>query len=279
MDGRHTGNIYHFLDKATSFAKQQPRKYLWERNAYFYTPGAHGTWAEFIEMTNHSLQDVSANTIWGPILGTGIRSMGPEPPNSSPEDDNFNWGVGEEADLITFLPIFSPKETSWTFPDKVWNFKHGLHTPRRAGVITMGRYSRRLLNLIHKSQATRGLGLASEMTGASWSLYHGLKAVHVPHPIYADGKWTPHELARIYNRGLPENINGGPDSIWNFDHVYDHIMYRLSYMFTTHTAEDLYRRWLGYRTAENEGGKKVSQSIPIDQIFILETLLIDTSSV
>lgn len=183
--------------------------------------------------------------------------MGPEPPNPSPEDDDFNWGVGEEADLITFLPIFNPKETTWTFPDKVWNFKHGLHTPRRAGVITMGRYSRRLLNLIHKSQATRGLGLASEMTGASWSLYHGLKAVHVPHPIYADGQWTPHELARIYNRGLPENINGGPDSIWNFDHLYDHIMYRLSYMFTTHTAEDLYRRWLGYRTAVNEGGKRV----------------------
>lgn len=257
MDGRHTGNIYHFLDKAISFARQQPRKYLWERNAYFYTPGAHGTWAEFMEMTNRSLQDVSANTIWGPILGTGIRPMGSEPRNPSPDDDNFNWGVGEEADFITFLPIFSPKETTWTFPDKVWNFKHGLHTPRRAGVITMGRYSRRLLNLIHKSQASRGLGLASEMTGASWSLYHGLKAVHVPHPIYADGQWTPHELARIYNRGLPENINGGPDSIWNFDHLYDHIMYRLSYMFTTHTAEDLYRRWLGYRTAANEGGKKV----------------------
>jgi hypothetical protein len=268
MDARHTGHIYHFLDKAISFAREQPRRYLWERNAYFYTPGAHGTWAEFKEMVNRSLQNLSAKTIWGPILGTGIRPLGPEPPNASPEDDNFNWGVGEEADLITFLPIFNPKETNWTFPDKIWNFKHGLETPRRAGVITMGRYSRRLLDLTHHAQATRGLGLASEMSGASWSLYHGLKAVHVPHPIYADGHWTPEELARIYNRGSPDNINGGPDSIWNFDHLYDHIMYRLSYMFTTHTAEDLYRRWLGYRTAENEGGKKVG-SIPAHHMVTL----------
>jgi hypothetical protein len=183
--------------------------------------------------------------------------MGPEPPNPSQENDNFNWGVGEEADFITFLPIFNPKDTTWTYPNKIWNFRQGRETPRRSAVITMGRYSRRLLNLIHKDQATRGLGLASEMTGVSWSLFHGLKAVHVPHPIYADGKWTPQELARIYNRGSPENINGGPDSIWNFDHLYDHITYRLSYMFTTQLAEDLYRRWLGFRTAENQGGKQV----------------------
>jgi hypothetical protein len=257
MDGRHSGNIYQFLDKSISFAKQQPRQYLWERNAYFYTPGAHGTWEKFKEMTSHSLQDISAQTIWGPVTGSGIRPMGPEPPNPSQENDNFNWGVGEEADFITFLPIFNPKDTTWTYPNKIWNFRQGRETPRRSAVITMGRYSRRLLNLIHKDQATRGLGLASEMTGVSWSLFHGLKAVHVPHPIYADGKWTPQELARIYNRGSPENINGGPDSIWNFDHLYDHITYRLSYMFTTQLAEDLYRRWLGFRTAENQGGKQV----------------------
>lgn len=31
MDSRITGHTYHFLDKAISFAKQQPRKFLWER--------------------------------------------------------------------------------------------------------------------------------------------------------------------------------------------------------------------------------------------------------
>ncbi|EPS33487.1 hypothetical protein PDE_08449 [Penicillium oxalicum 114-2] len=260
MDGRHTGNVYQFLDKAISFAREQPRKYLWERNAYFYTPGAHGPWQEFMDMTNHSLEGLSKNTVWGPVLGTGIRPLGPEPPTQSPDEDNFSWGVGEEADMITFLPVFNPKETTWTFPDKIWNFKNGLETPRRAAVITMGRYSKRLLGLMHQAQATRGLGLASEMSGVSWCLFHGLKAVHVPHPIYADGQWTPQELARIYNRGSPDNINGGHDSIWNWDHLYDHIMYRLSYMFTTFTAEDLYRRWLGYKTTDNKGSTKASEA-------------------
>ncbi|KAJ6004542.1 hypothetical protein N7522_006187 [Penicillium canescens] len=255
MDGRHTGHIYHFLEQSVSFARDQPRKYLWERNAYFYTPGAHGNWSQFTAMVGKSLEDLSNRTIWGPISGTGIRPLGPEPPVPHPDYDNYTWGVGEEADFITFLPIFNPKDTAWTFPNKIWNFKYGNETPRRAAVITMGRYSKRLLDLIHYAQATKGLGLASEMTGASWSLFHGLKAVYVPHPIYADGLWTPQELARIYNPGTPENINGGPDSIWNFAHLFDHITYRLSYMFTTHSAEDLYRRWLGFRTAEHEGGK------------------------
>jgi hypothetical protein len=84
------------------------------------------------------------------------------------------------------------------------------------------------------------------MTAPSFALWHGLKAVHVPHPIYSDGKWTPKELNRIVNKGSPERLNGGPDSIWNWDHKYDHILFRTSYMFTTQTAEDLYRRWLGY---------------------------------
>lgn len=211
-----------------------------------------------MQMVDHSLADQPQNTIWGgPSYGTGVRPLGPEPPEWGPEKDNYTWGVGEEADIITFLPIFNPKDTQWTFPDKIWNFRHGTETPRRTAVITMGRYSRRLLDLVHRAQATQGLGLASEMTGPSWALYHGLKAVHVPHPIFADGQWTPQELARIYNRGPPENINGGPDSIWNFDHLFDHITYRLTYMFTTHTAEDLYRRWMGFRTAANAGGKRV----------------------
>jgi hypothetical protein len=226
-------------------------------------------------MVHDSLADRPEKTVWGPPSGTGILSLGPDPPVPHPNDDNYTWGVGEEADFITFLPIFNPQATSWTFPDEIWNFEQGNDTPRRAAVITMGRYSKRLLNLIHDSLAGEGLGLVSEMTGASWAFHHGLKAVHIPHPIYADGEWTPEELARIYNPGEPENINGGEDSIWNFDHLYDHIMYRLSYMFTTHTAEDLYRRWLGYRTAEGKGGKEVFDSplfLPWVTWYVMELL-------
>ncbi|KUM64357.1 hypothetical protein ACN42_g2716 [Penicillium freii] len=78
----------------------------------------------------------------------------------------------------------------------------------------------------------RGIDLASEMTAPTLALWHGLKAVHVPHPVYVDGKWSSKELGRILNPGQPEKINGGDDSVWNWNHRWDHILYRLSYMFT-----------------------------------------------
>ncbi|KAH3344627.1 hypothetical protein KXW81_006338, partial [Aspergillus fumigatus] len=221
MDSRISGHSYHFFEKAADFARNQPRKYLWERNAYFYIPGAHGTWEEFMKMVER-----------------------PRPPVAHPRDDHYEWGVGEEADLMLFLPIFDPIYTKWTYPTTIWNLSE--RDPRRAAPITMGRYSKTLMDAIHSAQVGQGIGLASEMTAPSFALWHGLKAVQVPHPIYSDGKWTPKELNRIVNKGSPEKMNGGPDSIWNWNHEYDHILFRTSYMFNTQTAEDLYRRWLGY---------------------------------
>ncbi|CAG8407000.1 unnamed protein product [Penicillium salamii] len=84
------------------------------------------------------------------------------------------------------------------------------------------------------------------MSAPSWAFLHGFKAVHVPQPIYVDGKWTSAEMARIFNRGTPENINGGQFSIWNWDHKFDYLWYRLSFMVATQTAEDMFRRWLGF---------------------------------
>ncbi|GIC93024.1 DUF3405 domain-containing protein [Aspergillus udagawae] len=255
MDSRNTGHVYHFFDKAVEFAKRQPRKYLWERNAYFYTPEAHGTWEEFTNMVGNTM--AGRQSVWGPLPADEVEPVGPRPPVETPDLDDYEWGVGEEAEFITFLPIFDPKGTLWTFPDKIWNFQQGLDTPRRAAVITMSRSSRRLLTLMHEAQSRRGLGLVSEMTAASWCLHHGLKAVHVPHPIYLDGKWTGRELVDRFNPGEPEKINGGNDSIWNWNHLLDHIIYRSSYMFTTYTAEDLFRRWLGFKSDDGGGGKAV----------------------
>ncbi|KAJ6155278.1 hypothetical protein N7470_005844 [Penicillium chermesinum] len=90
------------------------------------------------------------------------------------------------------------------------------------------------------------------MTVPTFALWHGLKAVHFPHPIYLDGKWTAKELGRILNPGPPDRINGDMASIWNFNHMWDHILYRFSYMFTAQTAEDFYRRWLGYKIDPNQ---------------------------
>ncbi|KAL4765785.1 DUF3405 domain-containing protein [Aspergillus foveolatus] len=251
MDSRLTGHFYHFLERAGSFAKKQPRKYLWERNAYFHIPGAQDTWDSFIKTTDQSM--TGKPTIWGSAAPSNSwiqTPYGPTPPVARSEDDNYAWGTGEEADLITFLPFFDPTETNWFFSDVLWDFPAG--TPRRASPVTMGRYSKLLLKAIHDAQTTEDVAIVSEMTAPTFALWHGLKAVHVPHPVYVDGKWASKELDRIVNKGDPERINGGSDSVWNWDHKFDHILYRMSYMFTAQAAEDLYRRWLGYEVDRNQ---------------------------
>ncbi|KAL4778610.1 hypothetical protein BJX76DRAFT_342820 [Aspergillus varians] len=246
MDARLTGHAYHFLERASEFAQQQPRKYLWERNAYFYIPGAHGSWADFQHMVDKSM--ANKESVWGPTPPESqpwLDPVGPKRPVASPQDDNYEWGAGEEADLISFLPMFDPLQTKWAFSELLWNLPQ--QVSRRASPVAMGRFSRRLLRSIHDAQAEEGVALVSEMTASSFALWHGLKAVHVPQPVYADGKWTPKELDRIMNKGPPERMNSGEDSVWNWDHKLDHILYRMTYMFTSQTAEDFYRRWLGYK--------------------------------
>ncbi|KAJ5921372.1 hypothetical protein N7466_009698 [Penicillium verhagenii] len=254
MDSRFTGHAYHFLERVAEFAKAQPRKYLWERNSYFYIPGAYGIWEQFKHMVSTSL--TGKESIWGPmdlsnIIAEGsvntepMVPVGPKPPVVSPKTDKYEWGVGEESDLITFLPIFDPIRTAWVFTNHKWGVKDDV--PRRASPVAIGRISKTLVQQMHNMQSKWGIALASEMTAPTVALWHGLKAVHVPHPIFADGKWTSRELGRIMNPGPAEKINGGEDSIWNWDHHWDHILYRLTYLFSTLPSENLYRRWLGFK--------------------------------
>lgn len=156
-------------------------------------------------------------SVWGPISIHQITPIGPKPPVAFPEDDKYEWGVGEEADLITFLPIFDPTDTQWLFRNLLWGLPEDV--PRRTSPVAMGRVSRELLHQMHVIQIQRGMGLVSEMTPPSLALWHGLKAVHVPQPLYLDGKWTSKEINRIMNLGEPDKINGGPDSLWNWDRL------------------------------------------------------------
>lgn len=208
-------------------------------------------------------KNTQTSTIWGPHPPSlrWLHPIGPIPPPF--QEDNYTWGVGEEADLLTFLPIFDPSETKWTFADKIWNIPNAKKAPRRASPVTMGRFSKSLLNSIHDAQIKHGTGVVSEMTAPTFALWHGLKSVYVPHPLYADGKWSPKELDRIMNRGPAESINSGEDSLWNWDHRWDHVVYRTSYMFTAQLGEDLWRRWLGFKTEGEQfsDGSYVSTSL------------------
>ena len=117
--------------------------------------------------------------------------VGPKPPVRSPEEDKYEWGVGEEADLITFLPIFDTIDTQWTFVDTLWGLSGDI--PRRTSPVAIGRVSKQLVQQMHEINQW-GIGLASEMTAPTLALWYGLKAAHVPHPVYVDGEWSQRSL-------------------------------------------------------------------------------------
>ncbi|CAG8892451.1 unnamed protein product [Penicillium nalgiovense] len=192
MDARYTGHLYHLLEQATAFAKQQPRKHLWERNSYFYIPTVHGTWDEFNKMVDQDMADLP--TIWGPVPVKGLnfsKEAHFPPPMPTAEIDTSGWGIGEEADVITWLPQFNPANTGWPMRDVIYGFTQGPDTPRRSSPVAMSRLSARLLRMMHADLAEKGLGLGSEMSPTSWALYYGLKSVQIPQPVYHAHKWNP----------------------------------------------------------------------------------------
>lgn len=123
MDARYIGHHYHFTEKVSEFAAKQPRKLLWERNARFFLPKLHGSYGEFFNETIKQIQDspFAFNPVWGHRHFDEPMVIGPTPPHSE-ESDNFEWGVGEEADFISLLPIWDPRHTTWVSPFKILSF-------------------------------------------------------------------------------------------------------------------------------------------------------------
>ncbi|KAJ5373945.1 hypothetical protein N7517_005951 [Penicillium concentricum] len=184
-DARYTGHLYHFLEQATAFAKQQFRLHPWERNSYFYIPAVHGTWDEFKNTVDHCM--VNLPTVWGPMPVEGpnvskeAHFLSPKP---TAEIETCTWGLGEEADVITWLPQFNPANTGWPMRDVIYGFTEGQGIPRRSSPVAMSRLSARVLHMMHTDLAEKGLGLGSEMSPTSWALYYGLKSVQIPQPVY-----------------------------------------------------------------------------------------------
>ncbi|KAL8813174.1 MAG: hypothetical protein Q9223_007113, partial [Gallowayella weberi] len=229
MDVRYTGHWYHFFDQVRKWTKAQPRKGLWERNGRFYIPSVHGSWEDFKQMVrvqtemgtnspnniwsglkppsgnsipgSRTVQAKSDKSIWGPEPPPDVltNQNDPEPPTTY-EKDKYEWGVGEEADLITFNPLFDPDGTTWFFTEDItgYNTTSSL-PPRRAAITTTSRLSKRLLTLMHRETVLKRHTMFSEMWPASVSLHHGLKAVYAPHPMYIDRDWPPSYLAAVMN--------------------------------------------------------------------------------
>lgn len=269
-DARYTGHHYHLLDRVARFATEAPRKYLWERNSRFYIPAAHRTYEQWLNDTDAAIESAMLNSqikpVWGPQPYDKIVQdpIGPAPPRQM-ESDRYEWGVGEEADLITLQPIWDPTLTMWTYRDKIFNYVPGvrphfteqdpldanfhhpdfINIPRRTFINTVARFSRRQLHAMHIENSA-GRTMQAEMWPATVSLQHGLKAVYAPHSIWADHKWPAWYMDAIFNADGHEEARWGAraDSVYNHDR--EHNFGGWSWYYDSKFARVLYRRWLGW---------------------------------
>lgn len=292
-DARYTGHHYHFFEAVSQFAHAQPRKLLWERNKRFYIPSIHGSYADFVENTHRDVLNASAHSlipppVWGPRPWKQAvppqEPLGPTPPTSFEQDD-FKWGVGEPADFITLLPMWDPRNTSWSYKDKIWNYIPSLrpnftaadptaddfthpsfvHLDRRAYINTVARFSARLLHAMH-TENLAGRSMQAEMWPSTVALQHGLKAVYAPHPIFTDRHWPAPYAAAVFDAAgivypptgaVMEHVQGAwteaEDSPYNHDREAN--FQGWSWYFASAFPRSLYRRWLGWRVAVRDWGE------------------------
>ena len=284
MDARYTGHWYHLFDKIVSWARQQPRKGLWERNARFYVPSVHGSWEDFTHLVRVQTErgTNSANNLWSAIKPEkdwspesktfvheqGDKSIwGPERPDerdifevegegtppTTMEKDKYEWGVGEEADLIVFNPLYDPEGTTWLLRDDVtgYNRENGL-PPRRTAIITASRISHKLLHTMHRETSLKRHTMFSEMWPATTALHHGFKAVYVPHSVYIDRNWPTQYLESVFNAGRNGAAGGARTAIFGDR---EHNFRGTTWFYSAGFSPNLWRRWLGYRV-DNDGGEQ-----------------------
>ncbi|KAK7737478.1 hypothetical protein SLS53_006551 [Cytospora paraplurivora] len=283
MDIRYTGHYLDLFTKIEHWAQEQPRKGLWERNSRFYLPAEHGTWEDFKQMTrvqsemgtpgvdnmwdgiagssNKGPQEFSRTqkTVWGPVRPVDENDWfetenDPVPPRTY-EQDKYQWGVGENPDLITLNPMFDPEGTTWLLADDItgYNESEGIgKPPRRAQIITASRMSRRLLLTMHRETAFKKHHAFPEMWPATMALQHGYKAVFVPHPLYVDREWPTEYMKRVYNGGKNGATGGSRTSVFG---QREHNLQGLTWFYNSGFAPNLYRRWMGLKV-NNDGGEE-----------------------
>ncbi|ORY59623.1 uncharacterized protein BCR38DRAFT_351067 [Pseudomassariella vexata] len=251
LDSRVIGHHFDFLEKLVKFAKKQPRRGLWERSDRYYIPSIHGDYdTDFRKnVESHAVN----GSVWGPPDLPFIKPIGPKPPVKKPEDDDYEWGVGEEADVITLAPIFNPINSSWIGWFDVWGYNDTSHVsldvPRRATIITQSRVSKRLLDIMHVENL-RGNHVSSEMTTQTVALLHGLKAVYAPMPIFFDRPWDGKSLAKWFNGG-PNGESGSNGSAMGWGR--EGRFLGSTWYFRAVPPQRLYLNWMGYEDT-NMGG-------------------------
>lgn len=251
MDFRYTGHHYDLLEKLSGFARKQPRRGLWERSERWYVPEYHGDYDTTFRKDVESRH--KTGTVWGPPDLPFINPVGPKPPTKTPEEDDYTWGVGEEADMITVGPIFNPIHSNWIIGSHVWGYNDETHhsedVPRRTTIVTQSRVSKRLLDVMHVENM-RGNHVASEMTPQTVALLHGFKAVFAPHPVFMDREWDGKFLNKWFNPGVHGESGGyGSPMGWGRERRYQGV----TWYYRAEPPNRLYNNWMGW-TDTNIGG-------------------------
>ncbi|KAG9232049.1 hypothetical protein BJ875DRAFT_96918 [Amylocarpus encephaloides] len=279
IDIRYTGHYYNLFSQIEAWSRKQPRKLLWERNSRFYIPSVHGSWEDFKQMVRVQTEmgTKSPEEIWAGLPGVKTPSpapkgenpiWGPERPQdpedwfetendpmplTTPEKDKYQWGVGEDADLISFNPLFDPEGTTWLLADDYTGYNiTEKPVPRRAAIVTSSRMSRRLLNTMHRETAFKKHHAFSEMWAPTAALHHGYKAVYVPHPMYVDREWPTAYLAGVMNAGRNGATGGSKSSVFGEK---EHNFLGMTWYYNAGFAPNLWKRWLGL-SVNNEGGEE-----------------------
>jgi hypothetical protein len=251
FDTRYTGQHYNLLEKLDTFAKSQPRKYLWERNERYYIPSFHGRYSNFRKMVE---PETDKDTVWGPLPDPRIKPAGPARPDVDPKEDNYSWGVGEDADYISLAPMFDPVLTKWVGKNDVWGFLGRENTPRRATIGTTSRCSKLLLDTMYKENL-KGNHVNSEMTPQTVALLHGLKAVYAPIPIFFDKAWGGTSLQKYFNPG--PNGESGNSIESPFSWGKEGRFQGSTWYYRAIPPSRLYNNWLGWEDS-GIGGPEVS---------------------
>ena len=240
VDARYSGHHYQHLETISAWSKAQPRRLLWERSSRYFVPAVHGNWTAFSNMIQNRTAD---GGIWGPVPPKGIEPIGPDPPVSSPQLDDYHWGVGEDADFIAAAPIVDATGSGASEATSTNLAGTGQAPSRMTSLSIMTRFSKRLLRAMHHGQITSGSYMNPNKFPASIALHHGLKAVAFPLPIYLDYAKAPSDVEKEFN------FNGGRD-VYDAAQNFEEIGHRMTYFSSKDKqpsfADDLYKRWLGY---------------------------------
>lgn len=268
MDMRYTGHHYELFDRLGSWTRQQPRKGMWERNAKFYVPYIHGSYDEFSALVQKETAAYNRTAVWGPVKfpeasdGSKLRPANEVLPprellrSDQPSAANDDWGVGEDADLITLNPMFDPTKTNWYFAEDVTGYDtHYPIPPIRVSVVAAIRMSRRLLTLMDQETKELHHTMWTETWAPSLALHYGLKAVFAPHPVYFNHEWPMRTLERVFNGAKWGGTGGNASSVFGY---HEHNFLGSTWYHSAKFSGELWRRWLGY-SENGEGGVKEEQ--------------------